>query len=151
MSSCSFLFSLNTKRISRLIGPSGPTDARALPRDQRRLRGHGRFGVQHEVLRRGLGAASWRHGRRCLPRDRWGDGLPRRALCRAFTATGGEEVLLVGKPCNAVPGSRIKTSAKVLVQAALATVPARQVRRRCEHCPHEAGAVLVLYLQDPAL
>ena len=72
-------------------------------------------------------------------------------FCRAFTATGGEEVLLVGKPCNAVPGSRTKTSAKVMVQAALVTVPARQVRRRCEYCPHEAGAVLVLYLQDPAL
>ena len=72
-------------------------------------------------------------------------------FCRASTATGGDEVLLVGKPCNMVPGSRTKTAAKYVVQEALVTVPARQVRRRCEHCPYTAGIVLVLWLQDPAL
>ena len=72
-------------------------------------------------------------------------------FCRAFAAMGGDEVLLVGRPCNMVPGSRTKTAAKYVVQEALVTVPARQVRRRCEHCPYAAGIVLVLWLQDPAL
>ena len=69
--------------------------------------------------------------------------------CRTYTEMGEDEVLLLGKQCCMVPGSRTMTAARYRVQEEVVIVAADSVRRRCEHCPHEAGTILVLRLRDP--
>lgn len=71
-------------------------------------------------------------------------------FCRVFTETGMDEVLLIGRLCNIVPGSRTLTSATYLVREdPMVMVSVGHVRRRCEFCPYNAGKILVLRLRNP--